>query len=986
MKPWPKPVFAFFLLTALTSAGLAQIISAPYYGKNKVIYEKFPWKTYPTAHFQIYFYADDIRVLKNVVDTAESAYRRISERLKHQLADPVPLIYYTTYTDFEQTNLFQISEGVLGVSEPVLHRIGIHGDMALDELQSLITHELTHIFEFDMLWGNPGAALYAVSEPPLWTFEGLSEYLTGKWSSWSTLILRDAVLNDRIPEFAASGELYSRYPLPREPAYDFGHALYEFMAARFGENSVREFFLTLKNTPIIGGRDPVKKAFNLSPKEFSQEFKKYLRGEFKDFFTRQNPEDYSIALGPEFPMNPYYFAFSHAVSPSGDLIATITFNARDGDIDVVLLSAKDGSIIKNITKGYTSRYEYIKFEIDPSIGKSLAWSRDGDRIAFFARDGKKHSLFLVDPLTGRTLQKVKISVDQPAGPCFYPDGRKLMFSGFLKGIRDVFSVDLATGSIANLTADDLYEKAPAISPDGTQVVYSVRIGGYDKLFLSPLDDFKKKKQLTSGPGNTITPEFSPDGKVLYFAGDAREAYNIYSLNLETGECRRHTDVRTGNFYPAPLPNDPKRIVFSSFNKGAFQLFKSAAEGTVEETLTFTDIEPGTTFDKYAPTLTFDIDQDKIQTRKGMGQLFISQRPPVDAVVSTDGSIFGGSAIAFSDVLGDHQFSMIAYQVRDFRSVFLGYLNQKNRFQYSFNLFEYTVFYYPDMYYYDPSLWQFSTYQDAIATRKITGANVSAYYPINKYLRAEALFGYFQYEEEYLDPYTIGANFGRAPSFFLNGKLVEASFSLTGETTRFKEYGPAAGSTFRLSISQALPFADSLLRNTTLEADLRKYLYVGGDLLLAFRFEGFMSRGRDPYLAYYGGNNEVRSTYFYSMIATEYWFANAEVRIPLVRSISTIIGELGPIRGVLFFDITRNKIPGYPAKFYRYDAALSTDFSPYYHEFDAIGSYGYGAQFFFLGFPVHIEFAKRLEWPSISKPLSFGSSGSFMTKLWIGFDF
>ncbi len=384
-----RTVRAILLAAALAASGAlpaAAQFSIPYYGKNKVNYERFPWKSYATEHFQVFFYAADPAVLERVADMAESAYKKISSELKHALNDPVPLLYYTTYTDFEMSNVFQISEGVLGVSEPALHRIGIHGDMAEDELQSLLTHELTHIFEFDVLWGSPGGNLYAITEPPLWTFEGLSEFMTGEWSSWSTLILRDTVLSDRIPDFAESGELYSRYPLPREPAYDFGHAIYEFMTERYGRNAPREFFASLKGaSPLLGRRDPLKKAFSIEPKQFSQEFKRYLRSRFKDYLTRENPEDYSIPLGPEFPMNPYYFAFSHAVSPSGDLVATITFNAKDADIDIVLLSTRDGKIVKNITKGFTSRYESIRYEIDPSLGRSLAWSRDGDTLAFFDR-------------------------------------------------------------------------------------------------------------------------------------------------------------------------------------------------------------------------------------------------------------------------------------------------------------------------------------------------------------------------------------------------------------------------------------------------------------------------------------------------------------------------------------------------------------------------------------------------------------------------
>jgi len=987
MKPYRRFIILNFLVLALLSAGLAQNIYFPYYGKNKVIYEKFNWKTYSTEHFQLYFYTDDVQVLKNIVDTAESAYRKISQELKHELSEPVPLIYYTTYTDFEQTNLFEVSEGVLGVSEPILHRIGVHGDMALDELQSLITHELTHIFEFDLLWGSPGGNLYAVNQPPLWTFEGLSEYFTGEWSSWSTLILRDAVLNDRVPDFAESGELFSRYPLPREPAYDFGHALYEFIESKYGKNGILEFWRSLKgSSPLLGKKDPMKKAFNLNQREFSYEFKKYLRNRFKDFYSRENPEDYSTPLGPEFPMNPYYFAFSHALSPSGDIVATITFNALDGDIDIVLLSTKDGTVIKNITSGYTSKYEYIKYEIDPSLGKSLAWSRDGDRIAFFARDGQKYSLFIIDALNGNTLRKVKIPVDQPTSPCFYPEGPKIMFSAFEKGRHDIFVLDLSTEKIINLTEDDLFEKAPAISPDGTFVAYSIRLDTYDKLFLSPIDDFKKKKQLTFGKGNTVCPDFSSNGRTLFFAGDMRDAYNIYSLDLENGELRRHTDVRTGNFFPTPLPNNPKKIIFSSFNKSAFQLFTSDREGIVEETLAFADIGPEETFKKFEPVLTLEIKKDKIQAYKGIGKLYVASRPPIEAIVSSDGSIYGGSAIAFSDILGDHALSVMAYQVREFRSYFFSYINQKRRFQYQISAFQYTEYYYPDYAYYDPSLWQFLTYKDAIATRKIAGVSFASYYALNKYYRFEGGLGYYHYEEDFLDPSAMGMYSSRSYGYFLNGDMLQASVSLTGETTRFKQYGPASGNTFRLSITQGIPASEKFVRNTTLEADLRHYLYLGSDFLLAFRWEGFMSRGRNSFVDYYGGNNQVRSANYYNIIGTEHWYFNAEMRIPLVGIASTIIGQAGPVRGVLFFDITRNKLGNYPAKFMRYDPSLSTSSVPYFQEFDAIGSYGYGFQFFVFGFPVHIEFAKRLEWPNIAKLFNFSAYGDFETKFWIGFDF
>ena len=73
--------FALLILVLiLVSATTAQeFMFYPYYGKNKVIYETFRWKSYPTEHFRIYFYAEEPRALKNVAELAESAYQKLSE-------------------------------------------------------------------------------------------------------------------------------------------------------------------------------------------------------------------------------------------------------------------------------------------------------------------------------------------------------------------------------------------------------------------------------------------------------------------------------------------------------------------------------------------------------------------------------------------------------------------------------------------------------------------------------------------------------------------------------------------------------------------------------------------------------------------------------------------------------------------------------------------------------------------------------------------
>jgi len=977
-------LFLFFLIGV--NLCFSQMVYFPYYGKNKVLYTNFDWKVYKTDHFDIFYYADDTRDLEIIADLAESAYKSISEDIKHQLSASIPLLYYKTTTDFYQTNLFDMPEGVLGAAEPLLYRIAIQGDMSIDEMHNLIEHEVSHVFEYDILWGSPGGVLYALSAPPGWIFEGYCEYNTQTWSPWSALIVRDAALNDRIPEMVGNGHLFSRYPLPRPADYDFGHALFDYIEHAYGENGIRDFWHSMKNSPLIGNQNPIKRAFNMPVKEFHYEFKKYLRAKYKPFLTRENPEDYSTPIGPEFPMNPYYHAYSIALSPSGDIVAAILANYKDLDFDIVLFSTKDGSVIKNITKGYSVKYESIKFEIDPAEGRDLAWSSDGDRIAFFGRAGQKHSLFIINPLTGNIVQSIKIQQDQPSSPCFFPSGNEIVFTAFENGIHDIFKLNLENGAVLNLTANDLFEKAPVISYDGKTIAYTIRMDAYDKLFISPVDNLKKRTQLTFGPGNTIIPAFSQDNKEIFFAGDQKEAHNIYSIHLETGELKRYTDVRTGNFFPAPMPNESGVILFSSFNKGAFQIFKSKLEGTVEESVTFADMDYEEEFDRFEPIVSVDIDEQKIKPYKGLSKLFMNNRPPIGAIISTDGSIYGGTALSFSDLLGDHNFSLIAYQVRSFRSYAFSYANLKKRFQFVADAFQYTIYYYAPYSYLDPTFYQYLSYRDAMATRTIMGASFSGYYPFSRYYRAQFGLSFMNYEEDFYDPYmnqVLGqGNLGY--SYFLNGNSLSVSAALVGETTRFRYYGPYSGNTFRLSLGQTIPVNDRFIQNTTIQADLRQYLPIGGDSLFAFRLNIFASLGKTPYIFYWGGNNQVRSSYYYNIIGNSGWYANLEFRIPLVNSATTLIGQIGPMRGVVFFDMTRAKVKGYPAKIY--DVFYGDSGIPELRVSDAIGSWGFGIEFFFLGLPMHLDWAKRLEIEDISKPFSIKSIGKFDLKFWIGFDF
>ena len=169
----------------------------PYFGKNLVHYGNFDWQIYTTDHFEIYYYTAVKPHLERVAGYAESAYQTVSSDLKHDLAFKVPLIIFKTYVDFEQENVIPgaVREGVAAFAESTRNPMVLPLDEPPDLLYRTITHELTHIFEFDII---PQALIGR--EDPLWINEGLSDFMTGYWTPLDLATVRDAAVADIVPK------------------------------------------------------------------------------------------------------------------------------------------------------------------------------------------------------------------------------------------------------------------------------------------------------------------------------------------------------------------------------------------------------------------------------------------------------------------------------------------------------------------------------------------------------------------------------------------------------------------------------------------------------------------------------------------------------------------------------------------------------------------------------------------------------------------
>ncbi|MDO8631732.1 MAG: hypothetical protein Q7R41_14690, partial [Phycisphaerales bacterium] len=348
---------------------------------------------------------------------------------------------------------------------------------------------------------------------------------------------------------------------------------------------------------------------------------------------------------------------SFAPSPSGDLIAAVTINRKDGELDIVLISAKDGTIVRNLTSGFDKdmHFDHIVYLGETFQMPWMTWSPKGDRLAYFVRTNKERSLIIQNVLTRKIETRIAMkTVDEPESPNFAPDGLTMAFSALREGVGDIYTINLATQEITNLTSDEFGDYGPTYAADGKYLIYNARVSGNQKLFRLDLDT-KKKTQLTFGTVDETAAQFVDDHTIV-FSSTATDPnlpldpevakngniFNIWTLDLRNGEMRQYTDALGGNWSPIVL-NEGKtnRIAFITYYKNEYKIHTLERTEPLHTASTSDFGAPGPIIDFQAP-LQHTLVASKIKKKGAFEKMFLEGRPPVNVGVTSNGDIFGGS--------------------------------------------------------------------------------------------------------------------------------------------------------------------------------------------------------------------------------------------------------------------------------------------------------------------------------------------------------
>jgi dipeptidyl aminopeptidase/acylaminoacyl peptidase len=171
---------------------------------------------------------------------------------------------------------------------------------------------------------------------------------------------------------------------------------------------------------------------------------------------------------------------------------------------------------------------------------SVVYRADG---AGYLEPGFQH-VFVVSAEGGTPAQLTDGEFNDDGPLSFTPDSKRLVFSSN-RGAEwqldplesEVFSVDLATRALTQLTTRDGPDNSPVVSPDGRKIAYlgfDDRLQGYQVTHLYVMDiDGKNSRAVAAGSDLDVAdPRWSADSRSVYFSYDERGVRKLGALSLD----------------------------------------------------------------------------------------------------------------------------------------------------------------------------------------------------------------------------------------------------------------------------------------------------------------------------------------------------------------------------------------------------------------------------------------------------------------------
>lgn len=549
------------------------------------------WKTLTSTHFEIHFHDGEEALAREVASIAERTHERLTRRLNWRPAQRTQLIL-TDRFDFSNGSATPFPRNTMTIivtpprSDSTINNYN-------DWLDTLITHEYTHILHLDKRAGLPAGLQRVfgrllplfpnVLQPP-WFIEGLAtwhetddvDHIGRGQGNQFRMLMRMEVERGIKPVRQVNQPLES-WPM-NTVRYLYGVYFYRFVAERYGADKVQELVEQYSDNIIpfmINNNSWWVLDANLT--RLWAEFKHYLR----DDFGREIDAIRQRGETPAQQLTHYgYYTGMARVADTGEVYflrddkqseprlmrlrrgqpAQPIGNMRGRYFD---LHPEAGIVVAEIDATHSTNLFADLYHIDPHSGKKTqlthggrylyaAWRPDGKQIAAVHNSGGQSALHLLDA-NGKLLDILWQGTDQTVLGAldWSPDGQQLALPVWRRdSLWNLEAFSLADRQWHRLTHTAGIETAPRYSRDGRSLLFSA---DYDGVYNIQRLDLRSGEihTLSNLIGGAFTPVEAPDGSGLYFTGIGTRGFDLYFLPEPQSRPALHTAPATRPRPPIP---------------------------------------------------------------------------------------------------------------------------------------------------------------------------------------------------------------------------------------------------------------------------------------------------------------------------------------------------------------------------------------------------------------------------------------------------
>ena len=518
-------------------------------------------------------------------EIAESVYDSITNRYKIKLPSKVNLVFDNAlYSNGEANPVYNMMR--IWLTNWDFKIRGSHS-----WVRDVVTHEFSHLASMQNGSKTPFpwiqgvqisktdfynerqqvnfAAYIPFMIQPFWFAEGTAQFESCRmgfdhWDTHRDMLLRIAFLENKVLPLEFMEDFGEQALEAELGPYTQGFDMVRYIAETYGENVIPQLWKDMGKISNITLSGALSDRFKITEMELYKNWKENRKEHYEKIRSALGVP----VTGKKITKDAFYNEFISLAN--GNLYGLSNFGGDffDGGVfeikDSVLDTLKE-SIVPAVFEKFKLEKPYL------SQGMSVRQTPKGLLLAYVTyqnrdKNGRPYFDIAIADTLGNNHVVTKFA--DAVYPDISPDGEQVVFARREQnGTRFYLSVASADtlGDYKDVvvpSGEEFNIFNPKFSPDGNQIAFNYFDGTDRKIAL--LND-----TITSS-GDVRNPNWSLDGKFIYFSGDETGIFNIYKMDLQTKKVQRITNVLGGAFSPVA---DTNGLYYIGYDRDGFSVYK-----------------------------------------------------------------------------------------------------------------------------------------------------------------------------------------------------------------------------------------------------------------------------------------------------------------------------------------------------------------------------------------------------------------------------